>query len=109
MPIIQINILEGRSDELKQRLIVEVTDAVSRTLGNSPDSIRVLLYEVPKSHWAVGGKSMAEHGEAEQAGEAERAGEAESTGKVPRAGQTEQAASMDMERAVSVDGPGPDM
>lgn len=59
MPLVQINILEGRSTEMKDRLIAEVTDAVSRTLGAPQESIRVLLYELPKQHWAVGGKSMA--------------------------------------------------
>ncbi|OFW81303.1 MAG: hypothetical protein A2201_06790 [Alicyclobacillus sp. RIFOXYA1_FULL_53_8] len=60
MPLIQINILEGRTDEVKQGLIREVTDAVHRSLGADLESIRVLLYELPKQNWAVGGKSMAE-------------------------------------------------
>lgn len=60
MPLIQMHILEGRSAEAKQRLIAEVTDAVSRSLDANPESIRVLLYELPRENWAVGGKSMAE-------------------------------------------------
>lgn len=60
MPLIQINILEGRDAQKKQRLITEVTEAVSRTLGADPESIRVLLYEYPKEHWAVGGITMAQ-------------------------------------------------
>lgn len=72
MPIIQMHILEGRSDALKQKLVAEVTDAVSRTLGNPPESIRVLLYEIPKSHWAVGGTSMAVREAAQELGQAPR-------------------------------------
>lgn len=60
MPLVQLHILEGRPLEVKKRLIEEVTDAVCRTLGAAPDSVRVLLYELPKTHWAVGGKTMAE-------------------------------------------------
>jgi 4-oxalocrotonate tautomerase len=55
MPIVHVHLLEGRSRELKQQLISEITAAVSRTLGNSPASIRVLLHEVPQENWGVAG------------------------------------------------------
>ncbi len=60
MPLAQIHILEGRSPELKKQLIEEVTQAISRSLGVPPANVRVLLYELPKDHWAVGGVTMAE-------------------------------------------------
>lgn len=60
MPLIQVSILEGRSSEVKKELIKEVTDAVVRTLGANPEVVRVLLYEMPKEHWGVGGVSKAE-------------------------------------------------
>jgi 4-oxalocrotonate tautomerase len=55
MPIIQVYLLEGRSKELKQQLITEVTSAVSKTLGSSPETIRVLLHDVPEENWGVAG------------------------------------------------------
>lgn len=55
MPIVQVHLLEGRSKEIKQRLISEITAAVSRTLGNSPETIRVLLHDVQSENWGVGG------------------------------------------------------
>lgn len=55
MPIVQVHLLEGRSKELKQQLITEITAAVSKTLGNSPESIRVLLHDVPQENWGVAG------------------------------------------------------
>lgn len=58
MPIVQVHLLEGRSKELKQKLISEITSAVSRTLGNSPETIRVLLHDVPKENWGVAGMPM---------------------------------------------------
>jgi 4-oxalocrotonate tautomerase len=58
MPIIQVHLLEGRSREMKQQLISEITAAVSRTLGNSPDTIRVLLNEIPHENWGVAGLPM---------------------------------------------------
>jgi 4-oxalocrotonate tautomerase len=60
MPIIQLHILEGRSTELKRELISEVTNAVSRTLGSPRESIRVLLNEIPKENWGVGGVPIVE-------------------------------------------------
>ncbi len=55
MPIVHLHLLEGRTTEVKRQLISEVTDAISRTLGNPSESVRVLLHEVPKENWGVGG------------------------------------------------------
>ncbi|MBX5466179.1 MAG: 4-oxalocrotonate tautomerase family protein [Firmicutes bacterium] len=60
MPLAQIHILEGRSPEQKRQLMEEVTAAICRTLGAAPETVRVLVYELPKTHWAVGGVPMAE-------------------------------------------------
>ncbi|MBE3593786.1 MAG: 2-hydroxymuconate tautomerase family protein [Candidatus Carbobacillus altaicus] len=62
MPLIQITLLEGRTEEQKEALIEEVTLAVHRSIGAPLESIRIALYELPKSHWAVGGKTMAKRG-----------------------------------------------
>ncbi|MCL4149434.1 UNVERIFIED_CONTAM: hypothetical protein GTU68_012382 [Idotea baltica] len=55
MPIIDITLLEGRDLATKQALLRNVTDAVEKTLNAPRESIRVLVREVPKSHYAVGG------------------------------------------------------
>ena len=55
MPVAQINILEGRSDEQKEMLIREVTDAISRSLGAPVESIRIIITEMPKQHFGIGG------------------------------------------------------
>ncbi|MGE8203221.1 tautomerase family protein [Heyndrickxia sp. NPDC080065] len=58
MPIVQVHLLEGRSKELKHQLISEITEAISRTLGNSPETIRVLLHDVPQENWGIAGVPM---------------------------------------------------
>ncbi|WP_413300086.1 2-hydroxymuconate tautomerase [Bacillus sp. 1P10SD] len=63
MPIVQVHLLEGRSKELKQQLISEITAAVSRTLGNSPETIRVLLHDIPPENWGVAGLPMSNRGD----------------------------------------------
>ncbi|WML56707.1 2-hydroxymuconate tautomerase family protein [Neobacillus sp. PS2-9] len=58
MPIVQVHLLEGRPKEVKQQLISEITAAVSRTLGNSPETIRVLLHDVSSENWGVAGSPI---------------------------------------------------
>ncbi|MCG7200612.1 4-oxalocrotonate tautomerase [Marinobacter pelagius] len=57
MPVAQINILEGRTDEQKEELIREVTDAISRSLGAPVESVRIIITEMPKQHFGIGGQS----------------------------------------------------
>jgi 4-oxalocrotonate tautomerase len=59
MPIIRIEMIEGRSPERKQALIEKVTAAVVESLEVKPEQVRVLLYELPPEHWAVGGQTKA--------------------------------------------------
>ena len=56
MPIAQVQIMEGRSDEQKAAMIREVSEALARTLDAPLDRVRVLITELPKSHWGIGGE-----------------------------------------------------
>ncbi|MFY0543878.1 tautomerase family protein [Brevibacillus sp. H7] len=58
MPIVELKILAGRDQEVKDRLIEKVTQTVSETLDVSPERVRVLLYEIPLTNWAIGGKTV---------------------------------------------------
>lgn len=60
MPIVRIELLEGRSAAMKRDLIRGVTEAVVAALAVAPGQVRVLLHELPAEHWAVGGETMAE-------------------------------------------------
>lgn len=55
MPIIQVQMLEGRPVEKVKLVIERVTDTVAETLEVPKESIRVLVTEVPKTHWGIGG------------------------------------------------------
>ena len=55
MPLAQISILEGRSKEMKTDLIREVTEAIRKSLNAPNESVRVIIYEVPKSNWGIAG------------------------------------------------------
>ncbi len=60
MPIVRIELTEGRTAEQKSALIHGVTDAVVEALAVTPEQVRVLVFEVPPEHWAVGGTTLAE-------------------------------------------------
>jgi len=59
MPIVHINLLEGRNLETRDKLAVAVTETVADTLACPPERIRVILNEVPRTQWYVGGQSLA--------------------------------------------------
>jgi 4-oxalocrotonate tautomerase len=59
MPIINVHLLEGRTDEQKARLIGALTDAAIESIGAPRESVRVLLIEIPKTQFGIGGKTAA--------------------------------------------------
>ncbi|SHG70627.1 4-oxalocrotonate tautomerase [Pollutimonas bauzanensis] len=59
MPLAQLYIGKGRSYEEKEQLIQAVTQALVNTLGSNPDSTWVVINEIPRSEWGVGGKPLA--------------------------------------------------
>ena len=56
MPIIQINIMEGRTEAQKQALMREVTRAAVDTLGVRPEAVRIIVQEIRSGHFAVAGE-----------------------------------------------------
>jgi len=55
MPIIQITLIAGRSDDQKKAMYHAVTEAVHQTIGAPKESIRIMVNEVPPVHFAVAG------------------------------------------------------
>ena len=55
MPLIQVTLIEGRSAKSKAALIQALTDATVNAISAPPTSIRVILQEVPRANWGVGG------------------------------------------------------
>jgi len=62
MPIIIAHILEGRSKKIKAALIRNITAAVVETLNADPESVRVILSEMPRDQYGLGGKTVEELG-----------------------------------------------
>ena len=56
MPIIKVEILEGRSREQKRELAQTLTKETARIIKVSEASIFVVIDEVKKENWAIGGE-----------------------------------------------------
>ena len=57
MPFVRIELLEGRSQAQKEALVADITTAVSKHTGASPESIFVILQDLKKgSELAQGGQ-----------------------------------------------------
>lgn len=54
--------MEGRPPEKIDELIKNVTATVSETLDAPKENVRVLITEVPKTHWGIGGVSAKDLG-----------------------------------------------
>jgi len=55
MPLIEIHLLEGRTDDQKKALLAAVTRAVNESIGAPLESIRVWVQEFsPKEYMAAG-------------------------------------------------------
>ena len=60
MPIIQVNLMEGRTVAQKRAMIAAVTDAVVDSLGVRADSVRIIINELQPEHFALAGVSAGE-------------------------------------------------
>lgn len=60
MPIIQFNLMEGRTIEQKRRLAEKVTDTVIEVLGVKRESVRILIHEMGLHDFSVGGVTAAD-------------------------------------------------
>lgn len=58
MPIIDVSLSPGRTNDQLRALVRELTDATTAALGIPRERVRVLLREVPDTHWATGGVTM---------------------------------------------------
>lgn len=60
MPQVAITLAEGRTPAQIRELIHEVHAAVLRSVNTRPEYIRVVVHEVPRTHWATGDVTLTE-------------------------------------------------
>lgn len=60
MPIIRIEMLPGRTIEQKRELAESFTREMVRICNTGPEAITVVIEEVKKEHWAIGGQLLSD-------------------------------------------------
>ena len=60
MPLVEVTIAQGRTGDQIRAMMREVHQAVLRTVNTQPEHIRVIVREVPRTHWATGDLTLAE-------------------------------------------------
>ncbi|MCH8003873.1 MAG: 2-hydroxymuconate tautomerase family protein [Nanoarchaeota archaeon] len=60
MPVVRIDMWEGRDKETKRKLIQSVSKAVADSLGIEVDRIEIILNDVPKDNWGKNGEQASE-------------------------------------------------
>lgn len=60
MPVIRVEMFEGRSRDQKRALVRAMTDALINTCGGNPDAVQVIIEDVKKENWGSGGELCAD-------------------------------------------------
>ena len=55
MPIVTVNIKEGRTVEQKREMARRVTQAICETLNAKPAAVRIIINEMKDENFAIGG------------------------------------------------------
>lgn len=56
MPIVKVEMLEGRSVAQKRELVETFTKEMARICGCKPEGIYIVIDEVKKENWSMGGQ-----------------------------------------------------
>jgi len=55
MPVVIVEMWEGRTDEQKEELIRGITEAFER-IGVPAEALNIIIHDVPKTNWGLRGK-----------------------------------------------------
>ena len=60
MPVVRIDLWKGRKKEKRKELLQKVTFAVVESIGCAKEAVHVVINEVEKDNWGVGGEPASE-------------------------------------------------
>jgi 4-oxalocrotonate tautomerase len=55
MPVVTVQLWEGRTLEQKRALVKAITEAMIEHAAASPDALHVILQEIPRENWGRAG------------------------------------------------------
>lgn len=56
MPIVQVELLEGRTLAQKRSLVEKVTQAIVESIGAPAEKVTIIIRDMPKENYAKAGK-----------------------------------------------------
>ena len=59
MPIVTVEMWEGRTVEQKKQLVEGITSVITK-MGIPPGEVQIIIKDNPKHNWATGGKLASE-------------------------------------------------
>jgi 4-oxalocrotonate tautomerase len=59
MPVVVVEMWEGRTIDQKKQLVEDITAAFQK-IGVPADALNIILRDVPKHNWGMGGKLASE-------------------------------------------------
>lgn len=61
MPIVTVQLLEGRTHEQKKAMVEKITEAVVETTNASPEKVMIIIEDMSKNHFASAGVLASEN------------------------------------------------
>ena len=59
MPVVIVEMWEGRTIEQKKQLVEGITSSFEK-IGTSKEVVQIIIKDIPKHNWATGGKLASE-------------------------------------------------
>ena len=56
MPFVTVHMYPGRTPAQKEAVVRGITDVLVREAGAKPESVEIILMEVPREHWGLAGQ-----------------------------------------------------
>jgi len=60
MPVVQVNIKQGRTLEQKREIVAKMTDVLVDVCGAARERVHVIITEVEEDNWGRGGQLLSD-------------------------------------------------
>jgi 4-oxalocrotonate tautomerase len=61
MSIIRIDMIEGKTQDRKRRIVKEITETMIRIAGTKPEDVRIIIADHPMENLATAGQLLLDH------------------------------------------------
>jgi 4-oxalocrotonate tautomerase family enzyme len=61
MPVVEVNMWEGRSVAQKEKLIKSISNAFEEN-GVAPEHLTIIIHDIPKTNWGMRGQQASKIG-----------------------------------------------